>query len=126
MGTTTTTTTTTRVDIIGNAVLDDDEEERLPLHAAVKFGDQTSLIKELARCCDSTHSGRRQDINACDSHGRTAMCLATLTGQVDLMDLIAATPGAEFKFCNASRMRAIAKRNAPRVKEYLEDVMSGL
>jgi ankyrin repeat protein len=100
-----------------DAILEEHEEEMLPFHTAVKFGEISMLEKEL-------HNGR-QEINARDSEGRTSMDLAALTGQIELMDLIESNDG-EFAFKSEPRMRAIAKKRAPHKEKYLEKVISDL
>jgi ankyrin repeat protein len=60
-------------------------------------------------------------INVVDSKGRTALDLAALTGQMELLCLIE-NKGGQFKFKNASRMKAIASKRAPHSAAFIKHV----
>jgi hypothetical protein len=100
-----------------DAVLEDEDEETYPMHAAVKFGDDTAL-SNLLRSDKSL-------VNEIDSRGRTAMDLCALTGQIALMELLECKGGA-FKYKNSVRMKATAKRRASQADAYLEQVLKEL
>ena len=100
-----------------DSILPIEDEGRLDLHAAVKYGDR-DLLEELVK----QSGGSKSIINAVDSRGRTPADLAALTGQIDLMDFLVQESGASFAFKSGARMRAIARRRAPFVNQYHEMV----
>lgn len=65
-------------------------------------------------------------INAIDSKGRTALDLAALTGQLDLVEKLRKTEGSRFLFGSGPRMMIIAKKRSKNVTAYLEQVTEGV
>lgn len=106
-------------EIYPDAVLSEGDEGSLELHAAVKFGDKESLEQLLSELDLST------ELNAVDSDGRTATDLAALTGQTDLMNFLV-QKGGKFAKKSRSRMKALANKRAPAVKDYLQLIQEEL
>merc|ERR1712154_476403 len=115
-----------------DAILTEDEEEKFPLHAAVKFGYRNNVEQELAKARnasaassanngDSNNDATSAIINAVDSKGRTATDLAALTGQLDIMAYLQEAGGV-FKKRSAPRMTAIANNRSIDVGTYLRGV----
>lgn len=104
-----------------DSILPIEDEAKLEMHAAVKYGDG-DLLRDLVQDC----SGRKSILNAIDSRGRTPADLAALTGQTDLMNFLVQESGGSFAFKSGARMRAIARRRAPFVNQYFEMVESDL
>lgn len=111
----------TITDQFRDSILPIEDEGRLDLHAAVKYGDR-DLLEELVK----QSNGNKSVINELDSKGRTPADLAALTGQLDLMNFLIQESGASFAFKSGARMRAIARRRAPFVNQYHEMVESDL
>jgi ankyrin repeat protein len=70
---------------------------------------------------DEISNNNRMGINKVDSMGRTALDLAALTGQLDLVKRLE-DAGGEFHYKNGPRMVAIANQRSKDVLEYLEEV----
>lgn len=102
--------------VFPDAILNEEEEDDLPYHAAVKYGDMEHLMQVLKQDDDDD-----TDINQVDSKGRTAMDLAALTGQVSFLRLFEDHNG-KFKYKNAPKMKIIAKNRQSESQKYLEMV----
>jgi len=96
-----------------DAALTEQEEEEFPLHACVKFGFLDFLEEELRK--DSTV------VNAVDSHGRTALDLAALTGQLNLVARLRQAGGI-FQYKNGPRMVALANNRSKEMEKYLKNI----
>jgi ankyrin repeat protein len=105
-------------EIYPDAILVEEDEEELELHAAVKYGDKELLREALQQVLPS-------DVNAKDSNGRTALDLAALTGQLGLIVLLK-EQGGQFEIKSGARMRAIARKRSEQVATYLRLVESEL
>ena len=97
-----------------DAILSEDDEETCPVPAAVKFVAMDTLKEELDESDDVVSS-----INMLDSEGRTALDLAALTGQRDMVDLLTSR-GGEHKFKGSARMNFVAKTRYSKHQEYLD------
>mmetsp|Transcript_41876 Transcript_41876/g.100907 ORF Transcript_41876/g.100907 Transcript_41876/m.100907 type:complete len:223 (-) Transcript_41876:94-762(-) len=104
--------------IFPDALLSDKDEEKFPLHCAVKYGN-LEIIKEALQ-----ETRNEADKNALDSNGRTAIDLAALTGQIKVLKLLAAN-GCKHKKPKP-RMIAICKKRQGLSKKYLEQVEDSL
>jgi len=104
--------------VFPDALLSDDDEEEFPLHCAVKYGD-LEVIKDVLQ-----ETPNEEDRNALDSNGRTAIDLAALTGQLNVLKLLAAN-GCKHKKPRA-RMIAMCKKRQGLAKKYLEQVEESL
>jgi len=100
-------------DTYRDAALTEQEEEEFPLHACVKFGFLDFLEEELQK--DSTV------VNAVDSHGRTALDLAALTGQLILVARLRQAGGI-FQYKNGPRMVALANNRSKEMEKYLKNI----
>ena len=100
-----------------DAELDKEEEGRLPLHAAIKFG-QKDYLKELLE-------RRDLDVNQVDSKERTAADFAALCGEEDLLELIKSHDG-KFHLNSEARMMAIARKRAPYTAQRLKSILETL
>lgn len=98
-------------------VLGETEEDELPLHAAIKFGNKA--------CLENYLEAGGAAINQVDSQGRTAMDLAALTGQVELLKIIK-EKGGTFLLMSEPRMKYIAAARQPMSDFYLEEIQSDL
>jgi ankyrin repeat protein len=112
--------------ICPDAVLSEHEEDNFPLHSAVKFGYMRFVEKEIQNAnnintIDGDYSNSNIIINKVDSIGRTALDLAALTGQLDLVKRLV-DAGGEFHYKNGPRMTAIANQRSKDVVKYLEEV----
>jgi hypothetical protein len=111
--------------IYPDAILSEKEELDLPLHAAVKFGDEECVLEELKRIEESKSNngnGCVIDINTVDSKRRTALDLAALTGQLDLFKILRGVPGSKPCYMSGPRMKLIADRRSKDVEKYLKEV----
>lgn len=99
-------------EIYPDARLCQEDEDELVLHAAVKFGD----IDLLNECLDEVSE---EEINATDSCGRTAMDLAALTGQIELLKMLE-EKGGKFAFKRHGLMLATARLRSLNVTQYLK------
>ena len=116
---------TQRLDSIWEALIvfadiefDEKEECRLPLHAAIKFGEK-DYLKELLETMD------QGDVNQLDSKERTPADFAALCGEEDLLELIM-SHGGKFHVKSAARMKAIARKRAPYATERLNSILEAL
>ena len=126
--------TVTKSYIYPDAILSEKEELDLPLHAAVKFGDEECILEELEKIKGRSKSsngssngngngnGRVIDINTVDSKHRTALDLAALTGQLDIVKKLRGVPGSKFCFMSVPRMKLIANSRSKDVEKYLKEV----
>jgi ankyrin repeat protein len=120
--------------IYSDAILSEKEELDFPLHAAVKFGDEECVLEELEKIKESSNSNNGSsngngngngcviDINTVDSKGRTALDLAALTGQLDIVKKLRCVPGSKFCYMSSPRMKLIADRRSKDVEKYLKEV----
>ena len=120
--------------IYPDAMLSEKEELDLPLHAAVKFGDEECILEELEKIKGRSKSsngssngngngnGRVIDINTVDSKRRTALDLAALTGQLDIVKKLRGVPGSKFCYMSVPRMKLIANSRSKDVEKYLKEV----
>jgi len=107
-----------KVDIMyPDAALSEQEEEEFPLHACVKFGFLDFLEDELRK--DTTV------VNAVDTHGRTALDLAALTGQLILVNRLREAGGI-FRYKNGPRMAALANNRSKAMEKYLKQVRTSV
>ena len=104
--------------MFADAELDEEEECRLPLHAAIKFGEKDDL-KELLERRDKV------DVNQLDSKERTPADFAALCGEKDLLELIK-SHGGEFHVKSEARMKAIARKRAPHAMQRLNSILEAL
>ena len=104
--------------MFADAELDEEEESRLPLHAAIKFGFKNDL-KELLERTDEV------DVNQLDSKERTPADFAALCGEEDLLELIK-SHGGKFHVKSAARMKAIARKRAPYAAQRLNSILEAL
>ena len=104
--------------MFAGAELDEEEESRLPLHTAIKFGFKNDL-KELLERRDKV------DVNQLDSKERTAADFAALCGEEDLLELIKSR-GGKFHVKSLARMKAIARKQAPYAMERLNSILEAL
>ncbi|CAJ1948218.1 unnamed protein product [Cylindrotheca closterium] len=106
------------ISIFPDAVLSDVDEASFPLHCAVKYGD-LDVIKDVLQ--DISNEDEK---NTIDSNGRTAIDLAALTGQMQVLKLLADNG------CKHERpkpkMIAICKKRSDLSKKYLEQVNDSL
>ena len=128
-----------------DAYLSESEERDFPMHTAVKFGADDFVDEELEKITrrkrsgsDSANDGNGNSeseshtstyvsaINAVDSKGRTALDLAALTGQLDLVEKLRKTEGSRFLFRAGPRMMIIAKKRSKNVTDYLKQVSDGV
>ena len=65
------------------------------------------------------------DINQRDKHNRTAMDLASLSGQLEILDIFEKN-GDEFAYKPRPRMKAIAKKRSSHVELYRRKVEASL
>jgi ankyrin repeat protein len=100
-----------------DAALSEHEEEEFPLHACVKFGFLDFLEDELRK--DTTV------VNAVDTHGRTALDLAALTGQLILVNRLREAGGV-FRYKNGPRMAALANNRSKAMEKYLKEVRTSV
>ena len=107
--------------VFKDAILSDEDECKFLLHCAVKYGDQEDVQKELSLIQNKDAS----NINVTDSQGRTAMDLAALTGQLEIMTLIGES-GGSFAFGPRPKMKAVAKKRASQCADYLQQVQASL
>ena len=126
--------TVTKSYIYPDAILSEKEELDLPLHAAVKFGDEECILEELEKIKGRSKSsngssngngngnGRVIDINTVDSKRRTALDLAALTGQLDIVKKLRGVPGSKFCYMSVPRMKLIANSRSKDVEKYLKEV----
>ena len=98
--------------------LDEDEECRLPLHTAIKFGEK-DYLKELLETMDQV------DMNQLDSKEQTAADFAALCGEEDLLELIK-SHGGKFHVKSVPRMKAIARKQAPYAAQRLNSILEAL
>ena len=98
--------------------LDEEEEHRLPLHAAIMFGEKGDL-KELLKTMDQV------DVNQLDSKERMPANFAALCGEEDLLELIK-SHGGKFHVKSAARMKAIARKRAPYATKRLNSILEAL
>lgn len=103
--------------MFNDAMLSVAEEAVLPLHAAVKYSDRELLEERIQQV--------QANINVVDSQGRTAMDMAALTGQIELMNLIK-NNGGECKLQDLIRMRAIARARADYAENYRAQIQASL
>jgi hypothetical protein len=99
---------------------DDDEEDRLALHFAVKYSDTETLTEELESMSPIGGCGDKTD-----SQGRTALDLAALTGQMELMPMLEKA-GVKHKKSNKPKMRVTAKKRSPNVEAYKRYILDSL
>ena len=104
--------------MFADAELDEEEECGLPLHAAIKFGQEDDLMELL-------ESRDEVDVNQLDSKERTPADFAALCGEEDLLELIQ-SHGGKFHVKSAARMRAIARKRAPYATERLNSILEAL
>ena len=104
--------------VFADTELDEEEERRLPLHAAIMFGEKGDL-KELLEAMDQV------DVNQLDSKEGTAADFAALCGEEDLLELIK-SHGGKFHVNSAARMKAIARKRAPYAAERLNSILEAL
>ena len=105
-------------EVYPDARLGEEDELELVLHAAVKFGD-VDLLNELLQEISE------EELNATDSCGRTAMDLAALTGQTNLVHLLE-DHGGKFVFKRRGPMLALARLRSLYVAQYLKLVEEAL
>ena len=105
-------------DMFADAELDEEDECRLPLHAAIKFGEKDDL-KDLLDRRDQV------DVNQLDSKERTAADFAALCGEEDLLKLIR-SHGGKFHVKSEARMKAIARKRAPYAAQRVNSVLEAL
>ena len=103
--------------MFADAELDEEEECGLPLHAAIKFGQEDDLMELLER--------DEVDVNQLDSKERTPADFAALCGEEDLLELIQ-SHGGKFHVKSAARMKAIARKRAPYATERLNSILEAL
>lgn len=108
------------IKIYRDAELAEQDELALELHAAVKFGDM-ELVEEFLSSDNLTDI----QLNALDSCGRTALDLAALTGQIEVMTMIESRGGI-YSYRTRDRMVKKAKKRARYVSQYLKLVGSDL
>jgi hypothetical protein len=99
-----------------NAMLSEEDEKNLPLHAAVKYSDEALLTKAIQD---------QASINTVDSQGRSAMDMAALTGQIGLMALIEQN-GGQFMLYSQARGQALANKRSQFVDDYREQIRDSL
>ena len=104
--------------MFADAELTREDEHRLPLHAAIMFGEK-DYLKELLETMD------QMDVNQLDSKERTAADFAALCGEGDLLELIK-SHGGTFHVNSEARMRAIARKRAPYATERLNSILEAL
>jgi hypothetical protein len=106
-----------KFDMYPDVALSEQEEEEFPLHACVKFGFLDFLEEEL-----------RKDtavVNAVDTHGRTALDLAALTGQLILVNRLRQAGGI-FRYKNGPRMAALANNRSKEMEKYLKAIRTSV
>ena len=108
------------IKVYRDAELSEQDEQTLELHAAVKFGDM-ELVEEFLSSEDLTDI----QLNALDSCGRTALDLAALTGQIEVMMMIESRGGI-YSYRTRDRMVKKAKKRARYVSQYLKLVGTDL
>lgn len=96
--------------------LSPEEEEILQLHKAVKYCNECMLDQALEVVT------REDTLNAVDSVGRTALDLAALTGQMNLMDKIYVAGGKPAYFKNEVTVLKIAKARSKHLHTYKSTV----
>lgn len=99
-------------EIYPDARLSEDDEDELVLHASVKFGD-IDLIK------DQLMELSVEELNGIDSCGRTAMDLAALTGQTEVVKMLE-SKGGKFSYKRRGPMLALARLRSLYVPQYLK------
>jgi ankyrin repeat protein len=99
-------------EIYPDARLSEDDEDELVLHASVKFGD-IDLIK------DQLMELSVEELNGIDSCGRTAMDLAALTGQTEVVNMLE-SKGGKFSYKRRGPMLALARLRSLYVPQYLK------
>ena len=104
--------------VFADTELDEEEERRLPLHTAIKFGEK-DYLKVLLETMDQV------DMNQLDSKERTAADFAALCGEEDLLELIK-NHGGKFHVKSEPRMRAIARKQAPYAAQRLNSILEAL
>ena len=104
--------------VFADTELDEEEERRLPLHAAIMFGEKGDL-KELLETMDQV------DVNQLDSKERTAADFAALCGEEDLLELIK-SHGGKFHVKSEARMKAIVRKRAPYATQRLNSILEAL
>jgi len=97
--------------VFQDAILTLEDEFKHPIHAAVKYG----YLQDVKQAVEENES----EINAIDTNGRTALDLAALTGQKDIVAYLKDEKGAE-KRKTKRTMHAIVNRRAPQMMENLE------
>ena len=112
--------------IYTDAILSEKDEVDFPLHAAVKFGDIEFVQEELQKIAKGNESNTDDsnnksiiDINTVDSKGRTALDLAALTGQTNLVKLLRKVNGHEFRYMSGPRLKLLAEKRSKDVNKYL-------
>ena len=112
--------------IYTDAILSEKDEIDFPLHAAVKFGDIEFVQEELQKIAKGNESNTDDsnnksiiDINTVDSKGRTALDLAALTGQTNLVKLLRKVNGHEFRYMSGPRLKLLAEKRSKDVNKYL-------
>jgi ankyrin repeat protein len=114
-------------EICPDAVLSEHEEDNFRLHSAVKFGYMRFVEREIQNANNTkdgdeiSNNNIMRRINKVDYMGRTALDLAALTGQLDLVKRLE-DAGGEFHYKNGPRMVAIANQRSKDVVEYLQEV----
>ena len=104
--------------MFADAELAKEDERRLPLHAAIMFGEK-DYLKELLETMD------QMDVNQLDSKERTAADFAALCREGDLLELIK-SHGGTFHVNSEARMRAIARKRAPDAAQCLNSILEAL
>jgi len=108
-----------------DALFDEEmEDPELELHTAVKFSDEDELKKIVKSMMEE--GDKEGMINRQDSQGRTAMDLASLTGQVKLMHILKKEPTAKFHFKAAAKMKKIAEVRSSKLEKYKQYVLDSL
>lgn len=104
---------------------DEEEDNDLELHAAVKYSDE-DMINELLSSSEPGDDGENleEKLNQIDSKGRTALDLAALTGQVKLMQLLEKQRVTRYKYANSAKMRAISRKRSALVEAYKEYILN--
>ena len=104
--------------MFADAELAKEDECRLPLHAAIMFGEK-DYLKELLETMD------QMDVNQLDSKEQTAADFAALCGEGDLLEVIK-SHGGTFHVNSEARMRAIARKRAPYAVQRLNSILEAL
>ncbi|KAL3937368.1 MAG: hypothetical protein SGBAC_007515 [Bacillariaceae sp.] len=109
----------TSAPVFPDALLSDQDERQFLLHGAVKYGDLEVIQDVLLQGVEEA------DRNAVDSNGRSAIDLAAMTGQLDVLKLLAAN-GCKHRKEPKPKMLAICKKRQPLATKYLEQVVKSL